>query len=816
MSRSLALRSLCILYLFAAAIPAFASRPYVVEEKAVSKLRAGGQKLIVDDVPMFDGNLATVVLERFEVWAPNVEIIKYDANRKETRLPRPATKYYRGRISGDANSLVFISVEANGDINGMAFSGDAKRKLAIRRGVRATAQPGERGGARRDDGETPLMVREFDEVDDVTAFPEGGFHCDVEGQRMNIMRSLAELKPKPESSTPPTVTTGYGLNLAIETDGELRAAFASDAALTAYLGSLVGAASTIYQRDLKTTLTIGTTHIWADASTDPWTVLPASGTSAALAEFGNYWHANYLLVNRSSAVFISGKAFNGGIAWAGNQLCGPDFYCGLSGGSCGGATFADSYAGGYAFCGSTVITTTVPDPNATVGGVQYGLPLNNNFWMLLEVCHELGHNAAAPHTQCVPLDLAHQTTYGVIGRTFVDLCYNGDGGSCFAGTMDTPAEFGTIMSYCHNRPYVGGNIPSRYLFGKAGEPSELMPPYLTSALDAATPTVAITVGSGLPCAAGQTASVAAASSYAWQITGGTITSASNIASITFTPSVPSVVLTCTVSNTKGCAITSQLSTTSVCGALGAPTGVDAHATSTTNVQISWNVEYGCHGNIVRSGASGPHHSRLHDAQPGRLARVGLQRRHRVREQGLPLQSPRGCPEHGRIQRPRSRYRRDLLESDADRRKLDRECSGPHRHPQCGAGRSDTRQPGSVLVHRHDNYRWNDSHLRRPSKSSPFRCRWCADGAHGSWHRLHASDARERRGHLRQRHDRSPHRNAIATRPTACADRSSGRADARRRTPSGFREICRRCSLHRLRSARFRASGSRTCSRGSRP
>jgi len=158
MSRSLALRSLCILYLFAAAIPAFASRPYVVEEKAVSKLRAGGQKLIVDDVPMFDGNPATVVLERFEVWAPNVEIIKYDADRKETRLPRPTTKYYRGRISGDVNSLVFISIETNGDINGMAFSGDAKRKLAIRRGVRAGAQPGERGGARRDDSETPLMV----------------------------------------------------------------------------------------------------------------------------------------------------------------------------------------------------------------------------------------------------------------------------------------------------------------------------------------------------------------------------------------------------------------------------------------------------------------------------------------------------------------------------------------------------------------------------------------------------------------------------------------------------------------------------------
>src|SRR5205814_5016843 len=136
---------------------------------------------------------------------------------------------------------------------------------------------------------------------------------------------------------------------------------------------------------------------------------------------------------------------------------------------------------------------------------------------------------------------------------------------------------------------VGGNFPSRYLFGKVGEPSELMFPLFTASLEAATPPVAITVGSGLPCAAGQTASVASVvgNTYAWGITGGTITSATNTNAITFTPNAPSVILTVSDATSKGCSITSQRTTTSACGALAAPASVDAHATATNSVLISW-------------------------------------------------------------------------------------------------------------------------------------------------------------------------------------------------------------------------------------
>jgi hypothetical protein len=112
----------------------------------------------------------------------------------------------------------------------------------------------------------------------------------------------------------------------------------------------------------------------------------------------------------------------------------------------------------------------------------------------------------------------------------------------------------------------------------------------TAAFDAASPDGAISLGAAepLPCTAGQTASVAAATSMAWSITGGAFTSASNIASITFTPSAPSVVLTVTVANTKGCSITSQRTATALCASLPAPGTVDAHAATAGSVSISWS------------------------------------------------------------------------------------------------------------------------------------------------------------------------------------------------------------------------------------
>ena len=576
--------------------PAYASRPSVVQNEVVSKLQRGapaGQRLVVEQVPLFGGNPATITLEPFEVWAANVQIIEYGAGGKETRLPRPATKFYRGRINEDPGSLVFMSVRPNGEISGMALAGDGLRKLSIGRGVRHGGPLGQRDRGEFD-RDAPLLSREFDEMDDLLTVPEGGFHCDVEKANLSISESLAGRKPKGEANALPSTSIAYGLNLAIETDFELFQGFGSStSALTTYIGNLIGQASVIYQRDLKTTLNVGTVHTYATAS-DPWTVLPGSGTAPALAELGTYWHNNFAGVSRSSVVMISGKAFNGGIGWI-NTLCAADFLC--AAGNCGSAAFDGNYGGGYAFCGSTSpVTTTVPDPTLTVNTIQYALPNNNNYWILLEVTHELGHNANGEHTQCV--STASSIYSGV--RPFVDLCYNLDGGTCYAGATSYPPELGTIMSYCHlltttpNNPpgALGGFLASRYIFGKAGEPSELVFPFFTTGLEAATPNGAITVGSSLPCSAGQTASVAAGSTYAWQISGGSITAGTNSATVTFTPSAPSVTLSVTAANAAGCSLTSQRVTTSLCASVAAPTNVVATATSTSSVTVTWTAAAG--------------------------------------------------------------------------------------------------------------------------------------------------------------------------------------------------------------------------------
>ena len=632
------LRFLCGAAILICAMPLLASRPYVVDNNVALLLQHGaapGEKLILGGVPVVDGNPTTLELERFEVWAPQPQILVYEADGKTTHtLPRPATRYYKGHIAGDPDSVITIAVEPNGKIDGSIIQGE--RMFTIAQGVRHDQTPSKAPG---DDSDisprvaAPLMVREFDPVEDLVANPGAGeWHCDSDGLTLNSVRqALSASKASAivkangaqarsgQAITPngtPTSGVSYGLNLAIETDGELWAAFnfagggsAQDNAVTAYIGLLVAKASVIYQRDLSTTLTVGTLHLWQNASTDPWTVTTSSTTAAAISEFALYWHNNYSSVKRSSAVFVSGKTFFGGIAWE-DFLCQTDFFCGATGSNCGSSDFANSYAGGYAFCGSSVVTTTVPDPTATVNGVQFGLPTTNDFWMLLEVAHELGHNANGQHTHCIPLSSGQQTLYGVPGRTFVDLCYNLEGG-CYAGTESAPAEKGTIMSYCHNIFYSGSFRASRYLFYKAGEADELQlgdtsakcvdvgsaPCRMTAGLINSTPSLnaTITIIPNLPCAPAQTASVPpnGAATFSWQISGGTITAGSTSSTMTFTPNAASVTVTVSVTNASGCSIINSATVSSACGAApAAPTNVVATAVSSTSVSITWTASTG--------------------------------------------------------------------------------------------------------------------------------------------------------------------------------------------------------------------------------
>src|SRR5438105_6708208 len=73
--------------MFCAAAPLMASRPLLVDNEIISRLQRGaepGQKLVLERVPLIDGDPATLELERFEVWAPDAKIIVYEGDGKKT------------------------------------------------------------------------------------------------------------------------------------------------------------------------------------------------------------------------------------------------------------------------------------------------------------------------------------------------------------------------------------------------------------------------------------------------------------------------------------------------------------------------------------------------------------------------------------------------------------------------------------------------------------------------------------------------------------------------------------------------------------
>jgi len=184
-------------------------------------------------------------------------------------------------------------------------------------------------------------------------------------------------------------------------------------AMTAYVTTLLGQISLIYERDLQVHLRVNVIQAWATA--DPYSSTSPLGQ---LNEVGDWWHANRPKASypRTVVHFLSGKPVSGGIAWL-DVLCINDF---SQGGHWGGAY------------GVTQVNAAYPA----------------NPWDLIAVSHELGHNFGSPHTHCYSPPL--------------DQCYNGEPG-CYSGSVVNPGPLGgTIMSYCHLLGGGYGNLDLRF------------------------------------------------------------------------------------------------------------------------------------------------------------------------------------------------------------------------------------------------------------------------------------------------------------------------------------------------------------------
>jgi hypothetical protein len=581
---------LLVAALLAIAPAAFGAGEERVPREEMAKLQHASQdtrEVRLEHFPL-DGRSETLVLEEFDVLAPNAVIERFDDELKPSRVKPSPMRQFRGYVDGEPDSLVYLSTGPHAD--GVIVSRDRKYIVKQRRG---------RGG--NDD----FVVEEVPLLDELAA-ADDGFRCEaINGQADPIdgflPRSLTA-NATPMAVPPwPSATATSVLNLAISTDSALYANFSSNVvSVETYVRNLVGAASVIYKRDLRTELRI--VYLQLSQASDPWTINPGTSgtwngsavtyaTAHALAEFGDYWHNSPPSnVARSGAVLVSGQSQTAGVAWI-NTICAADFPC--AGGNCNNPVYDGHYGGAYAYCGGVGTTSaerTVPNPDSNAGGANPYQINTTSYWGLLQFSHELGHVVRSKHTHCIQLTANEQAQYGVT-RSFVDVCYSSATSGCYSGTTSVPSEKGTIMSYCHILS--GGATNTRWLFGKANEPSEVVTNTMRAALDAKTPSglSVITAPSSVTAGASNIASVTATAglTFDWTITNGTFAGGGTTAtgaSVTFVGATSPATLRVYATNSQGCAIADYKSVT-VGPGVAAPTNVVATATGATSIGVSW-------------------------------------------------------------------------------------------------------------------------------------------------------------------------------------------------------------------------------------
>lgn len=582
-----------------------ASVQYKIDRETLVPLtgpRALESRLRIDRIPV-DGEMESLELERFEVFAKDTDIKALGANDEVLDvLAPPAVQYYRGRIAGEADSLVFLSV-AGPRIEGVLFKGD--RRFGIGSRTRTHRQANLEGEG------VDVFIQEANPIDDIPLDGKG-FMCEVGNAPISRSPSLSsvvrDLKPRSEGALS-TGTARWVINIAIETDDELYVNTGSSSAdVTTYIGNLIGAMSTIYNRELTAEVQLSSLTINTNVG-DPFTIVPGTagtwngspyncqspftGTNACLStlhsllEFGDRWHNSPPSANpRSVTALISGKSQLAGRAWT-NQLCAGDFAC--AGGNCGSTDANGHFAGRYSYNGGIDPPNDESVPNPDANAPTYTLPASN-YWPLLQLSHETGHNVFSGHTHCKVLSGPDQVTYG---RTYVDHCDNSSAG-CYAGAESVPAEKGTIMSYCHTiAPNFATN--TRWIFGKTGEASYVMPVELKAAIQSATPNLsAITAPASMSPGQSGVASVTNVGglTYLWTITNGVINSGQGTSSINFTANTNPTNVKVKATNSAGCSITDNKDIPVTGASYNPPTNVVATALTSTTVQITWTAPGG--------------------------------------------------------------------------------------------------------------------------------------------------------------------------------------------------------------------------------
>ena len=350
-------------------------QPLVLDRDALAALRNAQQDARLDGLPLGPTRDVTLDLERV---APLAAARVIEVTAAGVRAVAPSdTVFFVGRTADDPRSRVLV-VAGRERVRGFVVTGDAAYLFG----------PDLAG-----------TYRSYDLRDlHPELHPPRASFCDTDlhAALVNATARPRALGLPPAVKAAPAGALPLRLDLAIETDTELRNKFGSAQETADYVAALLAAANAIYERDLAVRLQATYVRIWS--TTDPWT---SSATDGQLNELRAYWTnpANDMLQTagpRALVHFLSGKPVTGGIAYIA-AVCSNTYGFGVS----------------------------------QVDG-DFDLAFPSQIWDVVVFTHELGHGVGSDHTHCYDPPL--------------DRCFNEEPG-CYDG--EVVSSRGTIMSYCH-------------------------------------------------------------------------------------------------------------------------------------------------------------------------------------------------------------------------------------------------------------------------------------------------------------------------------------------------------------------------------
>ncbi|HEX6639646.1 MAG TPA: hypothetical protein VF215_00965, partial [Thermoanaerobaculia bacterium] len=158
-----------------------------IEERALAPLRVVPRNghVQLTSIPLGESGRDVIDLEEFSVWAPDGKVLIH-TEQGVLEVAPPRTRFFRGSVNGDPQSMAFFAVKENGRVEALVMTRDVK--YAITANVRRPAK----GAALRGDEPVDHFITQFDAADEMPDSEIESWTCE-----------LGQLKAKAPRATVP-------------------------------------------------------------------------------------------------------------------------------------------------------------------------------------------------------------------------------------------------------------------------------------------------------------------------------------------------------------------------------------------------------------------------------------------------------------------------------------------------------------------------------------------------------------------------------------------------------------------------------------